>query len=643
MQFSHSRIETFERCKFLFRLRYLDELTTIPDTTPDNALILGTALHTGIEEGVAAALDYYSHAFPVLTDDHITEMIKLEYLIPLARSALPDGGLFEQRIEDEDFLGFSDYYVPVTLTVEEQDAICDACPNRDTCSHAYGGASGGCRRHHGFVDLYDFKYSNNIKRYMESGQLHEYKFYLEKTHPGLKVRKAFFLFVPKISIKPKAGENLTQFRSRLMEKLKDAQITIKEVPYDPAKVISFLSSVKHAIECRDFPKEPSRLCGWCEYNQFCEKGVDYMILPENKRRDLNAMAKKVIWVYGAPFSGKTFFANQFPDPLMLNTDGNIRFIDAPYIAIKDTVKVEGRITIRKLAWEVFSEAVAELEKKQNDFKTIVVDLLEDCYEACRVFICDRQDWKHESDDSFKAWDMVQTEFLTVLKRLMGLNYDNIVLISHEDRTRDLTRKSGDKISSIRPNMREKVANKVAGMVDLVARIVAEDDERTLSFKSSEVIFGGGRLTVRDREIPLTYDAFCEIYEEANSAAVKAISRAERKTQAQTQAPREKDRRGRGNGRMEGENGQDPDNDVDQTEQATPSDLPPCPDAARIFAQHEENPKIPLCPNLTADGGCSKKDGPDGCALLDKPQKEDQEETQDPPPRVRHTRKKRGDN
>ena len=90
---------------------------------------------------------------------------------------------------------------------------------------------------------------------------------------------------------------------------------------------------------------------------------------------------------------KTFFANQFPDPLMLNTDGNIKFVDAPYIAIRDTVTVEGRLTKRHLAWEVFADAVAELEKKQNDSKTIVVDLLEDTYEACRVYICDRQGWK----------------------------------------------------------------------------------------------------------------------------------------------------------------------------------------------------------------------------------------------------------
>ena len=86
-----------------------------------------------------------------------------------------------------------------------------------------------------------------------------------------------------------------------------------------------------------------------------------MLLPKNERRNLNATKKKVVWLYGAPFSGKTFFANQFPDPLMLNTDGNIKFVDAPYIAIRDTVTVEGRLTKRQLAWEVFSDAVTELE------------------------------------------------------------------------------------------------------------------------------------------------------------------------------------------------------------------------------------------------------------------------------------------
>ena len=96
---------------------------------------------------------------------------------------------------------------------------------------------------------------------------------------------------------------------------------------------------------------------------------------------------------------------------------------------------------------------------------------------------------------FHAWDKVRGEFLNTLKRLMNLDYENIILISHEDTSKDITRKGGDKITAIKPNLQEKVANKVAGMVDVVARIVADGDARTFSFKSNEVIFGGGRLKV----------------------------------------------------------------------------------------------------------------------------------------------------
>ena len=244
-----------------------------------------------------------------------------------------------------------------------------------------------------------------------------------------------------------------------------------------------------------------------------------MILPKNERRNLETATKKVIWIYGSPFSGKTTFANAFPDPLMLNTDGNVKFVDAPFISIKDEVKKVGRMTERKQAWEIFKEVIAELELKENTFKTIVVDLLEDTYEHCRRYICNQKGWDHESDDSFRAWDMVRSEFLNTLKRLMNLDYENIVLISHLDTTKDITKKGGDKLTSIKPNINDKVANKVAGMVDIVARAIADDGQYVLSFKRNEVIFGGGRLKFKAAEIPLDYGEFCKLYAEANGNIV----------------------------------------------------------------------------------------------------------------------------
>ena len=243
-----------------------------------------------------------------------------------------------------------------------------------------------------------------------------------------------------------------------------------------------------------------------------------MELPKNERVATNAKTKRKIWIYGSPFSGKTYLANQFPGILLLSTDGNYTQLPGgipPHIDIKDIVTVEGRITKRQFAWEVLKDVIAELEKKQNDFKTIVLDLIEDTYEQCRLYMYEQLGITHESDDSFRAWDKVRTEYLSTIKRLMNLDYENIILISHEDSSKDLTKRSGDKITAIKPNLQDKAALKIAGMVDLVARIISEDDKRVISFKTSEVIFGGGRLNVSVNEIPCNYEELMKIYDEAN--------------------------------------------------------------------------------------------------------------------------------
>lgn len=236
------------------------------------------------------------------------------------------------------------------------------------------------------------------------------------------------------------------------------------------------------------------------------------LLPKNERREVKQFTKKKLWIYAAPFAGKSTLADKFPDPLFLSTDGNVNNITAPYLLIKNTVKVEGRLTKTTLAWETLKDVLAELEKKENTFRTIVIDLVEDTYEHCRVWCYNKLGIEHESDNSFKAWDYVRNEFLGTMKRIMNLDYENIILISHEDMSKDITKKSGDKITAIRPNITEKISLKLAGMVDVVARIVADDGKRTISFKSDNVIFGGGRLKLNTTEIPLDYDALMQVYE-----------------------------------------------------------------------------------------------------------------------------------
>lgn len=502
MQVSHSRVECFNSCQLKYQMRYLDGLKTIPDDKPDNALYLGTALHTGLEIGVEEAIQQYYGNYPIITDDHINEAIKLEAMIPKAKAMIPEGQN-EVLIDDPDFKGFIDLLVPVEWWEDRSE---------------YGVVIKTKRQGY---DIYDFKYSNNKQNYLDSDQLHLYKYFFEKNNPNCKIRNMYFLMVPKSKCKPIKGEDLVSYRQRLQMDLNTLTPELVPIQYDPQKVIRFLLETKRMLETDTYKKHEGFLCRYCEFFEYCKKGVDFMLLPENKRRTIESTTKKVIWIYGSPFSGKTTFANQFPDPIMLNTDGNIKFVDAPFISIRDEVKKNGRMTERKMAWEVFKDVIAELELKENTFKTIVVDLLEDTYEHCRRFICDQKGWDHESDDSFRAWDMVRTEFLNTMKRLMNLDYENIVLISHLDTTKDITKKGGDKLTSIKPNIADKIANKVAGMVDIVARTIADDGEYNLSFKRNEVIFGGGRLQFKAAEIPLDYEAFCGLYTEANGSAAPA--------------------------------------------------------------------------------------------------------------------------
>ena len=477
-------------------MRYIDGIQTLKPDDADNALFLGTALHSGIEKSAAEGIQEYFMQYPVITDEHINESIKLENLIPKAKEILPEGE-HEVKIDDEDFIGFIDLLAPATGFHNEE------IPN--------------------LYDIYDFKYSNNVDHYEESPQLHLYKYFFEKNNPGKKIRNLYFLFVPKIKIKQKKTESLDDFRLRIQEELKSAEPKLVQIEYDQSKVLDWLFDVKNTVEATNFEKNQSWLCRYCEYNDYCQKGIDYMLLPKNERRNIEKVEKRVVWLYGSPFSGKTTFANKFLEPLMLNTDGNIKFVDAPYIPIKDKVELVGRMTKKTFAWDIFKDVIAELEKKDNSFKTIIVDLLEDAYEYCRLWMYDQMGITHESDDSFRAWDKVRTEFLSTLKRLMALDYENIILISHEDTSKDITKKGGDKLTSIKPNLADKVATKVAGMVDIVARVVADGDSRILSFKTNEVIFGGGRLTTKTNEIPLDFDNFIEVYDEANKLAVASLN------------------------------------------------------------------------------------------------------------------------
>ena len=487
-QYSYSRVSLFNDCPYHFKLKYIDRLTEIQDlTNAANPLIIGHALHSGIEHDVETAINEYYNAFPVLTDAIIEEALKLEILIPKVKEFLNQFEGFEfiheYKIDHPNYVGYVD------LILKAPD---------DTCM------------------VVDFKYSNNVKNYLDSGQLHIYKDYLEQD--GFDVKRLAYLFVPKTSIKQKKDEDLFHFRKRIVETVESSALQFVPIEFNEMETVYFQNNIREIEDSKDFSKRnKSGKCFSCNprfkpnYLEAIqdEKGEILMALPKNERRERKIDTKPDFWIYADSYVGKSTFVDKFPNVLFLNTDGNTDNTTAPVIRIKDQVTKKGRITERKLAWDVFLDAIHDLETEENDFEAVALDLVEDLRDHCRVYVFDKNGWEHESDGGYgKGWDKVKLEFNNAIKRLKALGYQ-VIYISKEIAT-EITLKGGGKRTTFKPNVDDKTANFLTGTVDLTLRAyVNSDDERFLQLKKQQNVFGGGRYDWQVDTIPLEYDAFIE--------------------------------------------------------------------------------------------------------------------------------------
>ena len=479
-RYSHSRVECHNNCPYQYKLRYVDHIKTISAPESNDALICGNTIHKGAETDLKTAIEFYYSNYPIINDNHINEVIKFEYLIPKIHEILANVNVYKKefRINTNRFIGIVD------LITKNDD---------------------------GSVDVFDYKYSNNYEHYAESPQLHLYKYFLEQI--GFKVRKLGFIFIPKISIRQKQEENLYQFRKRLQEELRNSEIKIMEIQYNAEKVAEWMDNIINITEDNEFKKNPTNLCSWCEYQEYCIKGEDYMLLPKNERREKKIDKNPDLWIYAQSYVGKSTFVDQYDDLLFLNTDGNTDNTTSPVIPIRDEITVNGRITNKKFAWEVFKEVISELEKKDNDFKRVALDLVEDLWEHCRLYMYDKNGWEHESDGGYgKGWDMIRTEFLSTMKRLKALDYQ-IIYISKEVAT-EVTLKNGTKFTTYKPNINDKVANVLAGTVDLTVRAYVDGDKRYIQLAKDENVFGGGRFNFTEKKCELHMEDFTKALVEA---------------------------------------------------------------------------------------------------------------------------------
>jgi hypothetical protein len=244
MKYSYSNVSLFKQCPYRWYLRYKEKLKTIPETNADNALWLGLGLHKGIETTVEQGVAEYQSHFNVLTDDIVNWSIQLEYWIPKVKELLPEDGNHEVEINTEDYIGFIDYVTDDTI--------------------------------------FDFKFTTekNMARYLQSPQLSIYKHYYEQCKPNINIKHLKYILIPKVSIRQKKTESIDQFRQRLYSELDAKEVSIAEVPFDIDSIAQFVEQRKVIENATNYPKNPTRLCDWCDFKKYCQSDgqENWMIL-----------------------------------------------------------------------------------------------------------------------------------------------------------------------------------------------------------------------------------------------------------------------------------------------------------------------------------------------------------------------------
>ena len=495
MRVSHSRVDLYKRCHFHYRLKYIDKFTQLDEHKADSPLTIGNALHYGLEVGnKKQMIDYYYSQFLVKTDKTINEAIKLELAFDKVMPILNSINIKHQEyvIEEPEFKGIVD------LITENDD---------------------------GTVDIFDFKYSNNVDSYMDSPQLHIYQYYLEQY--GFKVNKLGYIFIPKLFIRQKKNEDLDQFRKRLVETYKEKQVQLVEIPKDEMQIVYFFNDAK-SIQI-DFSKSYKELernindsCFACKYGEdyleIIEEDDEIMALPKNEKRELKLDLKPDFWIYADSYVGKSTFVDSFDDVLFINTDGNTDNTTSPVVSVRDHVTRKGRIEETQYGWEDFKNTVTDLGVEENTFQAVAIDLVEDLYELCRTYVFNKNNIEHESDSGFgKGWDLVKKEFVDTMKRLKALKYQ-LIFISKENR-KEIKERSGASYTTFSPNLQEKQSNILSGIVDLTIHAEKDGEKRYINLITDEHTFGGGRFDFKVKTCELNRKSFEQALKDAQKDRV----------------------------------------------------------------------------------------------------------------------------
>lgn len=169
------------------------------------------------------------------------------------------------------------------------------------------------------------------------------------------------------------------------------------------------------------------------------------LLPANKPKDKD-ITPKVFFIWGQSMSGKTYLARQFPNPVIINTDGNAKKVDTPSVEVYD--------------FETFVKVIEEIEEGKHEFKTIIIDLIDDIKTIMERYICKTLGVEDLADAGYgRGFSKAKSSWQKLMLRLNKLPY-NVIFISH------IMEITEDKQTIERPSLEQKYYNMCMGRCDM---------------------------------------------------------------------------------------------------------------------------------------------------------------------------------
>jgi len=226
-----------------------------------------------------------------------------------------------------------------------------------------------------------------------------------------------------------------------------------------------------------------------------------VVLPKEKKKADTGFPERGTWlVFGAPKIGKSSFAAQWPECLILDMEGGTRYVEGAYVA---EIKNLGELR------EVYAQLRAMVDKGELPYQTIALDTIDVVNDWIEREVCEEMGITQLGQAPYGAdWGAARNRVIELIKAFSQLPV-NVLVIAHSRWA-----VIGEVTVGHTIDLPGRLARFALAVVDNVLFCTTEKGERKIVFRPYEGIEAGSRNPILDKagSCPMSYKALRALFE-----------------------------------------------------------------------------------------------------------------------------------